>query len=515
MTTDRRGAPAHPPTPAHAWRFALFIVSAAAVATTGWSLYAVARYYEAPKGIAGAAVAVFDGAAYACLYLASQASGAGRSAAGPRLAALVMAAVSVYLNITHADLIGGGIPAAVFFAMPTVALLAVAEMSWAGPRAAMRAELGEKPFRLPTLGGWAWTLAPRLAGSTVKARAVDHIEAARRVLSAADVAAIRALRDAHPDMPPAELAVLAAMYGVTVDAAQVALVLAQSPASITLERADAATCDGAEAAAEIRAARMERERLGRARRRLRQAWEQAIADLRRIEFSKVPDGRHGPVVYFLRNGDRVKIGTSTNLRHRIETLSLRRPDLILVVEGDRNIERAFHDRFAPQRVGFTEWFYLEGDLNGWLRTARRDLPPVPWPPPWPPYEESEPSEPDGQVTVERADDADSDATRAVAQTVVPPVAELAAAPFRWEDIDAVDGDGKTTAALASAELRQMVTATVTVTLSELRRRARKLNRESVRSTSRPVTIKTLQEELGLSRREATELRREIVGGERS
>lgn len=58
--------------------------------------------------------------------------------------------------------------------------------------------------------------------------------------------------------------------------------------------------------------------------------------------------------------------------------------------------------------------------------------------------------------------------------------------------------------------RQVVTETVTITPSELRRRASKLNRELVASTNRPVTIDRLRDEFGLSRREATELRREVV-----
>ncbi|MGV4890392.1 conjugal transfer protein [Streptomyces viridosporus] len=72
-----------------------------------------------------------------------------------------------------------------------------------------------------------------------------------------------------------------------------------------------------------------------------------------------------------------------------------------------------------------------------------------------------------------------------------------------------------TNAVPAEKPRQVVTATVTLTPSDLRRQARRLNREAVRSTNRPVTIKTLQDELGLSRREATDLRREVVGGERS
>ncbi|MEU1293035.1 hypothetical protein ABZ439_11475 [Streptomyces sp. NPDC005840] len=72
-----------------------------------------------------------------------------------------------------------------------------------------------------------------------------------------------------------------------------------------------------------------------------------------------------------------------------------------------------------------------------------------------------------------------------------------------------------TAALPAGTTRHVVTQTITRTPADLRREARRLNREAVRSTHRPVTIQTLQAELGLSRREATELRRDIAGGERS
>lgn len=239
----------------NAWRAALTVVSVAAIATTGWSLYAVAHHYDAPKLIGWAAVAVFDGAAYACLHLASEASAAGRSAIGPRLSALLMAAVSVYLNVTHADLIGGGLAAAVFFSMPTLALLFVSEGSWAGPRAAKRAQLGERPFRLPAYGGWAWLLAPARAGRGVKSRAVDHIEHAgqppaprpgkswtatdrlREHFAAMDPAeAIEIAHESQPTLPPGDLAGLLRTYGVNVDAVQVALVLRKQPAKVTVER---------------------------------------------------------------------------------------------------------------------------------------------------------------------------------------------------------------------------------------------------------------------------------------
>jgi hypothetical protein len=244
----------------NAWRLALTIVSLAALATTGWSLYAVARHYDAPQLIAVAVFLVFDGIAYACLHLASEASAAGRSAFGARLTAMGMAGVSVYLNRFHADLIHGGTPAFLLFAIPTVGLLLLSELSWAGPRAEARAARAEQPYRLPAFGGWAWALAPTLAGKTVKARAVAHIEQGptapataaepavkrtatevlRRRFAEMDPAdAIRIAHDAHPDTPPAELASLLITYGVIVDTVQVALVLGGTPERIILERDDA------------------------------------------------------------------------------------------------------------------------------------------------------------------------------------------------------------------------------------------------------------------------------------
>lgn len=99
---------------------------------------------------------------------------------------------------------------------------------------------------------------------------------------------------------------------------------------------------------------------------------------------------------------------------------------------------------------------------------------------------------------------------AVAQSVP----ALEPGPF-WSAVKPSDLSSKATAAVPATAAREVVTERIVRTPSELRREARRLNREAVRSTNRPVTIKTLQDELGLSRREATDLRRDIVGGERS
>ncbi|GAA2386946.1 hypothetical protein GCM10010420_07290 [Streptomyces glaucosporus] len=101
------------------------------------------------------------------------------------------------------------------------------------------------------------------------------------------------------------------------------------------------------------------------------------------------------------------------------------------------------------------------------------------------------------------------------EVVMPPVAALEFRPIVWPPETTADVPAPVTASVAAEEHRQVVTEVVTLTPAELRKQARKLHREVVRSTGRPVTIDRLREEFGLSRREATELRREIVKENRS
>jgi hypothetical protein len=65
-------------------------------------------------------------------------------------------------------------------------------------------------------------------------------------------------------------------------------------------------------------------------------------------------------------------------------------------------------------------------------------------------------------------------------------------------------------AVPAAEARQVVTAPIVLTPTELRQRARRLHRKLVKSGERGVTIDRLREEFGLSRREATDLRRDVL-----
>ncbi|MDX3708768.1 DUF2637 domain-containing protein [Streptomyces europaeiscabiei] len=111
---------------------------------------------------------------------------------------------------------------------------------------------------------------------------------------------------------------------------------------------------------------------------------------------------------------------------------------------------------------------------------------------WPAPEEPEVvTDPDGQRSPDRDDEKG-----------------YASVPIPSGDHDRAD---EVTTSVGAETPRQVVTEVVTLTPSELRRRASKLNRELVASTNRPVTIERLREEYNLSRREAAELRREVVG----
>ncbi|MEU9264555.1 hypothetical protein AB0E04_03750 [Streptomyces sp. NPDC048251] len=96
-------------------------------------------------------------------------------------------------------------------------------------------------------------------------------------------------------------------------------------------------------------------------------------------------------------------------------------------------------------------------------------------------------------------------------------------PWHWKGVSGGTGlergdASKMTAAVPAQTTRQVVTEVVTITPGELLKRAQRLDRERSSSSGRRVTISQLQDEFGLSRREATELRRLVVtptGGDRS
>jgi hypothetical protein len=85
-------------------------------------------------------------------------------------------------------------------------------------------------------------------------------------------------------------------------------------------------------------------------------------------------GAHAPIVYFIRNGDRVKIGLTQNLRKRVGALCLRFEDVVLMVHGDRRHEQHLHERFADYRITGSEWFTFAGELRAFIRAASGEDP---------------------------------------------------------------------------------------------------------------------------------------------
>ncbi|MFE5482994.1 GIY-YIG nuclease family protein [Streptomyces sp. NPDC056527] len=85
----------------------------------------------------------------------------------------------------------------------------------------------------------------------------------------------------------------------------------------------------------------------------------------------IPARKHDPLVYFIRNGNRIKIGTTTELKRRIRTLALRPENVVLLVSGGQPLERAFHKQFADLRIGTTEWFAHDGALADFITDQNR------------------------------------------------------------------------------------------------------------------------------------------------
>lgn len=135
---------------------------------------------------------------------------------------------------------------------------------------------------------------------------------------------------------------------------------------------DALAAEECRLAAEAWAARIEHERQVRL--------QKALAQVRRYTTTApepetpaqeaprwdVPSGKHDPLVYFIRNGNRIKIGTSTEIRRRIRTLALRPEHVLLLLPGNQTLERALHKRFADLRDGNTEWFQHAGALTQYI-----------------------------------------------------------------------------------------------------------------------------------------------------
>jgi hypothetical protein len=73
---------------------------------------------------------------------------------------------------------------------------------------------------------------------------------------------------------------------------------------------------------------------------------------------EVPDSDLAPprvdVVYYLRHGGRIKIGTTASPRQRFQAIW--HEQLLAFERGDRHLERRRHQQFAEDRFTGSEWF---------------------------------------------------------------------------------------------------------------------------------------------------------------
>jgi hypothetical protein len=94
-----------------------------------------------------------------------------------------------------------------------------------------------------------------------------------------------------------------------------------------------------------------------------------------VELGRILAGKtHAPVVYFARVGDNVKIGTTTNLKGRMQSLYLSLEDVLVVIPGGKDVESAYHQQFAESRIqgpGRRELFRRDGQLRLFLDPWRR------------------------------------------------------------------------------------------------------------------------------------------------
>lgn len=74
------------------------------------------------------------------------------------------------------------------------------------------------------------------------------------------------------------------------------------------------------------------------------------------------------LVYFMRFGDRVKIGFTTNLKNRSQAIP--HDEVMATMPGTMRDEKALHARFAKHRIHH-EWFDLAPEVADFIASIKR------------------------------------------------------------------------------------------------------------------------------------------------
>jgi hypothetical protein len=91
---------------------------------------------------------------------------------------------------------------------------------------------------------------------------------------------------------------------------------------------------------------------------------------RAVKRAKRDEGRTAQsYVYFLQNGDRIKIGFSRDPQARAKSLSLRESNILGVIEAGQRFERTLHENWSHIRIEDTEWFYATPELLAFIEAS--------------------------------------------------------------------------------------------------------------------------------------------------
>ncbi len=104
---------------------------------------------------------------------------------------------------------------------------------------------------------------------------------------------------------------------------------------------------------------------------LRQAPANIVSEAKRIFSEPIEDGS---VVYFIRDGDYVKIGVSGNVEKRMDAMLGHNPheiELLACFPGTTRTEKALHALFAFCRYR-REWFYATPQIYDFINAAREN-----------------------------------------------------------------------------------------------------------------------------------------------
>lgn len=297
-TTDRAGRRL-----SRSIQTAWVLVLAMLLIAAAWSLSGQLQKWGMPDYLAWPLSIMFDAAGLICATYARRAVERGTPAAMARLSLLGFVTVAGILNWNHGHDLGGR-PAAAGFAALSAGVELLFELHRRDVRDEQRAARGLIAERLPHIPALGWIMYPKRSWNTLRAAVgarLDRLDPIQQTTQ-------RVVVERIPSS--------AALPGTP------ALTTTPQPPS-----------------------------------------EPAGPDGERIhDVASLIGHAHAPIVYFIRNGSRIKIGTTQNLKRRLAALTLRPDDVMRAEHGAQRHERILHARFAEQRAGNTEWFDLAGPL---------------------------------------------------------------------------------------------------------------------------------------------------------